>query len=129
MTKTIVKVALGSKLLLGLVMIFSAIHWLTPGFVLSQETTGAASTGAAQPATPAAAPVSEPPADLDFSMDTTEFEDFGKEDFVVEEPLDPKTETAVTAVKVIAGVVGLLIVLWLIRRLLGGPRSTTTGQI
>lgn len=126
MTKTIVKMALGNKLLLGLVMIFSAMHCLTPEFVLSQETTGAASTGAAQPAPPSPAPVAEPPADLDFSMDTAEFEDFGKEDFVVEEPLDPQTETAVTAVKVIAGVVGLLIVLWLIRRLLGGPRSTTS---
>jgi len=128
MTKTIVKVTLGNKLFLGLVLIFSAIHGLAPQSVISQETPETVPTGAAQPATPAAAPVSEPPADLDFSMDTTEFEDFGKEDFVVEEPLDPKTETAVTAVKIIAGVVGLLIVLWLIRRLLGGPRSTTKGR-
>lgn len=134
MTKTIKKIALGRKLLLGLVLIFSAIHCLTPEAVFPQETS-AAPTGSAQPATPSpvptatspAPPVSESPEDLDFSMDTAEFEDFGKEDFVIEKPLDPKTETAVMAVKVIAGVVGLLIVFWLIRKLLGGPRSTTAG--
>lgn len=127
MTKTIVKIALGSKLFLGLVLIFSAIHCLTPETVFPQETPGTVPAGSDQPVTPSTAPVSEPPEDLDFSMDTAEFEDFGKEDFAIEEPLDPKTETAVMAVKVIAGVVGLLIVFWLIRKLLGGPRSTTAG--
>lgn len=127
MTKTHVKIALGSKLLWGLVLIFIAMHCLTPESAFPQESSGTVPTGSAQLVPPSAAPVSEPPQDLDFGMDTAEFEDFGKEDFVIEEPLDPKTETAVTAVKVIAGVVGLLIVFWLIRKLLGGPRSTTAG--
>jgi hypothetical protein len=126
MTKTIAKLVLSGKLLLRLILIFSAMHCLSPQSVLSQATSGTTPTESAQTAIPSPAPVPEPPADLDFSMDTAEFEDFGQEDFVVEEPLDPKTETAVTAVKIIAGVVGLLIVFWLIRRLFSGSRSTKT---
>ena len=122
MTKNTVKLLL-SKLLLGPALLLIAMQVIFPGSLMSQEPPDAAPAVTA----PSPAPETEPSGELDFNMDTAEFEDFGEEGFVADEKLDPKTETAVTVVKVIAGIVGLLILFWLIRRLLSGARSSTAG--
>ncbi len=104
----------------GVVLLLAAMH------IMFLPNNFAQDTSAKMPAeSPAVA--TELPGELDFNMDMAEFEDFGEEDFVVEEKLDPKTETAITAVKIAVGVVVLLVVVWLVRRLVGGPRTTGAG--
>ncbi len=72
--------------------------------------------------TPAAVP--EVPGDLDFDMDTAEFENFGDEGFVVEEPLDPTTGAAITAIQVVIGLAVVFGLLWLVRRIFSGKRTS-----
>ena len=68
-------------------------------------------------ATPAAANLPDVPAsDIDFG--TEEFEDFGEEDFQVEEKLSPATETTVTVIKVAVGTAIVLLFVLIAMKLL-----------
>lgn len=65
---------------------------------------------AAPPATVTAPPASSLPDVPDFDLGTEEFENFGEEDFQVEEKLSPAAETTVTAIKV--AVVAVIVLLF-----------------
>lgn len=65
---------------------------------------------AAPPATTATPPASNLPDVPDFDLGTEEFENFGEEDFQVEEKLSPAAETTVTTIKVV--VVAVIVLLF-----------------
>ncbi len=55
---------------------------------------------------------------FDIDLDTSEFEDFGEENFQVEEELSPTAEASISAIKIIAVVLGILFGIFLISKLL-----------